>query len=83
MGYTSPWFIELFEFGYLTFYLMYPFVAGVLWKRRNLPRFSGAFRRLTDSLSVGYAVCYVAYLLFPTRSPSHNVGLPPTSSQQY
>ena len=77
--YSSPWFTELLEFGYLTFYPLYPFVAGLLWKRRNLPRFSGAFRRLTDSLSVGYAVCYVAYLLFPTRSPSHNVGLPSTT----
>ena len=37
--------------------------------------FAGAFRRLTDALSVGYAVCYATYLLFPTRSPSHNVGL--------
>ncbi len=32
----------------------------------------GGFRRLTDGLSVGYVVCYVTYLLFPTRSPSHN-----------
>ena len=24
---------------------------------------------------MGYVVCYATYLLFPTRSPSHNVGL--------
>jgi membrane-associated phospholipid phosphatase len=78
--YSAPWFTEPLEFGYLTFYLMYPVVAGVLWKRRNLARFSGAFRRLTDSLSVGYTVCYATYLLFPTRSPSHNLGLTSTPS---
>ena len=54
----------------------YPAVAGVLWARRRRPDFSGAFRRLTDALSVGYLFCYATYLLFPTRSPSHNVGLP-------
>ena len=73
--YSAPWFSELLEFGYFSFYPMYPVVAGVFWARRMRPQFSGAFRRLTDSLSVGYAVCYASYLLFPTRSPSHNSGL--------
>lgn len=73
--YSVPWFSELLEFGYFTFYPLYPIVAGVLWAWRSRPQFSGAFRRLTDSLSVGYAVCYASYLLFPTRSPSHNSGL--------
>lgn len=71
--YSSPWFTELLEFGYLAFYPMYPAVAGVLWAWRHRARFAGAFRRITDALSVGYAVCYATYLLFPTRSPSHNV----------
>src|SRR5215469_1362270 len=30
---------------------------------------------MTDALSVGYLLCYATYLLFPTRSPSHNVGI--------
>jgi membrane-associated phospholipid phosphatase len=34
---------------------------------------------MTDGLSVGYAVCYTTYLLFPTRSPSHNLGLSATT----
>ena len=71
---SSPWFRELLEFGYFTFYPLYPAVAGVLWAWRRRAGFAGAFRRLTDGLSVGYVVCYAAYLLFPTRSPSHNVG---------
>ena len=73
--YSSPWFRELLEFGYFSFYPLYPAVAGVLWAWRHRARYAGAFRRMTDGLSVGYAVCYATYLLFPTRSPSHNVGL--------
>jgi membrane-associated phospholipid phosphatase len=72
---ASPWFSELLEFGYLSFYPLYPVVAGMLWAWRGRPGCAGAFRRLTDALSVTYAFCYTVYLLFPTRSPSHNVGL--------
>ncbi|HVP55391.1 MAG TPA: phosphatase PAP2 family protein [Candidatus Eisenbacteria bacterium] len=79
---TSPWFRELLEFGYFSFYPLYPAAAGVLWAWRGRPKFAGAFRRLTDSLSVGYVVCYALYLLFPTRSPSHNVGLNAIASTQ-
>jgi membrane-associated phospholipid phosphatase len=75
---SSPWVSEMLEFGYLSFYPLYPAVAGVLWLRRRRPSYAGGFRHLTDGLSVGYAVCYAAYLLFPTRSPSHN--LEPTAS---
>jgi membrane-associated phospholipid phosphatase len=74
--YSSWWWRELLEFGYFSFYPLYPAVAGVLWAWRRRARYAGAFRRMTDGLSVGYAVCYATYLLFPTRSPSHNVGLP-------
>lgn len=71
---SALYFTELLEFGYLTFYPLYPAIAGTLWAWRRRPRFTGAFRRMTDALSVGYIVCYATYLLFPTRSPSHNVG---------
>ncbi len=73
--YSAGWFTELLDFGYFSFYLFYPVIAGVLWARRSRPRYLGSFRRLTDSLSVGYVTCYATYLLFPTRSPSHNSGL--------
>lgn len=73
--YSTPWLTELFEFGYFSFYPLYPVVGGMLWGWRRRLRFAGAFRRMTDALSVAYVVCYSTYLLFPTRSPSHNVGL--------
>jgi membrane-associated phospholipid phosphatase len=78
--YSSPWFKELLEFGYLTFYPLYPVVGGVLWAWRGMPRFRGAFRRMTDALSVGYVLCYATYLLFPTRSPFDNAGIETTAA---
>lgn len=72
--YSALWFTELLAFGYFSYFPLYPAVAGTLWGYRRRPRFAGAFRRMTDAISVGYAVCYTAYLLFPVRSPSHNVG---------
>jgi len=80
--FSAPWFSELLEFGYLTFYLLYPGLAGALWLWRRRPQFNGAFRGLTDALSIGYVVCYATYLLFPTRSPAHNVGLETVRTSQ-
>jgi membrane-associated phospholipid phosphatase len=81
--YSSPWFEELLEFGYLTFYPLYPVVGGVLWTWRVMPRFRGGFRRMTDALSVGYVLCYATYLLFPTRSPSDNAGIETTAATSF
>jgi len=80
--YSWPWFTELMEFGYLSFYPLYPAVGGALWAWRRHARYAGAFRRLTDALSVGYVVCYAMYLLLPTRSPSHNAGIDMVASPQ-
>ncbi len=62
---------EFLEFGYAMFYPLYPIVGGLLWYWRDRPFYRGAFRRLTDALSVGYLVCYTTYLLFPTQSPAN------------
>jgi membrane-associated phospholipid phosphatase len=72
---SSRWFSELLEFGYASYYCFYLVVGGLLWAWRERPRFDGAFRNMTDALSAGYVVCYTTYLLFPTRSPSHNAGI--------
>jgi membrane-associated phospholipid phosphatase len=70
--FPSAWVSEMLEFGYLTFYPMYPVLGGVFWARRHRAQFTHSFRSFTDSLSVGYVLCYATYLLFPTRSPYHN-----------
>jgi membrane-associated phospholipid phosphatase len=81
--FSSPWVSELLEFGYTSFYPLYPVVGGVLWAWRGRRQFAGAFRRMTDGLSVGYIICYATFLLFPTRSPSHNVGIENDASNTF
>jgi membrane-associated phospholipid phosphatase len=65
---------EFLEFGYAAFYPLYPVIGGVLWAWRKRSPYAGAFRRLTDALSIGYLVCYVTYLAFPTQSPANVLG---------
>ena len=72
---VSSWLIEFLEFGYFAFYPLYPVFGGMFWAWRDRPRFAGAFRRLTDALSVGYLLCYATYLLFPTQSPANRLGV--------
>jgi membrane-associated phospholipid phosphatase len=72
---ARSWLIEFLEFGYFAFYLLYPAVGGVFWAGRKRVEFAGAFRGLTDCLSVGYAICYTTYLLFPTQSPANRAGV--------
>jgi membrane-associated phospholipid phosphatase len=72
---ARDWLPEFLEFGYFAFYLLYPVVGGLFWARRNRAEFRGAFRRLTDTLSMGYVVCYGTYLAFPTQSPANRSGV--------
>jgi membrane-associated phospholipid phosphatase len=72
---AREWVTEFLEFGYFAFYPLYPAVAGVLWAWRRRAGFVGAFRCMTDTLSVGYIVCYTTYLLFPTQSPANRAGV--------
>jgi membrane-associated phospholipid phosphatase len=74
-SHTRAWLVEVLEFGYFAFYPLYPIVGGCFWGWRHRPRFHGAFRRLTDTLSVGYVICYSTYLLFPTQSPANMAGV--------
>ena len=72
---ARDWLPEVLEFGYFAFYLFYPIVGGLFWRWRRRAEYRGAFRRLTDRLSIGYAVCYTTYLLFPTQSPANHAGV--------
>ena len=72
---ASSWLVEFLEFGYFAFYPLYPVFGGMFWAWRNRPRFAGAFRKLTDALSVSYVLCYATYLLFPTQSPANRLGV--------
>ena len=74
-AHARSWMPEFLEFGYFAFYLLYPVVGGMLWARRSRASFAGAFRRMTDTLSVGYVLCYATYLGFPTQSPANRAGV--------
>lgn len=74
-AHARDWLIEFLEFGYFAFYPLYPVIGGLLWAWRERLEYRGAFRRLTDTLSVGYVVCYTTYLLFPTQSPANRAGV--------
>ena len=76
----SFWITELLEFGYFTFYWIMFVAGGVLyegiWKAQshvdaNDPR--QPFRIWMDATVLGYIVCYVVYLLFPTEGPAHTL----------
>jgi membrane-associated phospholipid phosphatase len=69
------WLVECLEFGYFAFYPLYPVFGGIFWAWRRRPRFTGAFRQMTDALSIGYVLCYATYLLFPTQSPANRLGV--------
>jgi membrane-associated phospholipid phosphatase len=69
------WSQEFLEFGYFAFYPLYLIVGLALWMSRNRSAFRFGFRRMTDALTVGYAICYTAYLLWPTQSPHHAEGI--------
>jgi len=47
----------------------------LLWAWRERLSFRKGFRRLTDTLSIGYVCCYVMYLVFPTQSPANRAGV--------
>ena len=72
---ARDWLVECLEFGYFAFYPLYPVVGGLFWGWRKRPAFQHAFRRMTDTLSVGYVLCYATYLLLPTQSPANRAGV--------
>jgi membrane-associated phospholipid phosphatase len=79
---AREWVVEFLEFGYFTFYPLYPSVGGWFWGFRKRARYRGAFRGMTDTLSTGYAICYTMYLLFPTQSPDNRAGVQQIGSAQ-
>ncbi len=78
--FRSFWMTELLEFGYFTFYWIMFVVGGFLyegiWYARssaeaNNPR--QPFRIWMDATVLGYVICYIVYLLFPTEAPAYTL----------
>jgi membrane-associated phospholipid phosphatase len=74
------WIVELLEFGYFTFYWIMFVVGGVLyagiWNANSAAEAVDSrqpFRIWMDATVLGYVVCYIVFLAFPTEGPAHTL----------
>jgi membrane-associated phospholipid phosphatase len=66
---SSVVFSELLQIGYLSYFLFLPIVAAILYARDDRrPFFS-----LMAATMLGYVICYVLFLVFPTEGPAHTL----------
>jgi membrane-associated phospholipid phosphatase len=66
---TPPLVAELFQIGYLSYFLLLVVVAGVL-RRRGL---EAPFRGVIAASVLAYLICYVVFLAFPVEGPAHTL----------
>ena len=66
---SSVAFSELLQIGYLSYFLFLPAVAAILYIRPD-PR---PFLNLMAAVMLGYVICYVVFLIFPTEGPAHTL----------
>ena len=65
--FASPFWSEVMDIGYFSYYVMFMIVGGRLYTREN----KQAFHELTLSTVFTYFLAYMIYLLFPTQGPHH------------
>lgn len=74
---TPPLIAELFQIGYLSYFLLLVLVAGVLRRRRQ----DAAFRDVIAASVLAYLLCDVVFLAMPMEGPAytlrHVAGPPP------
>jgi len=66
---TPPLVAELFQVGYLSYFLLLPIVAGVLRRRGE----DAPFRGVIAASVLAYMLCYVAFLAVPMEGPVHTL----------
>jgi membrane-associated phospholipid phosphatase len=66
---TPPLVAELFQIGYLSYFLLLAIVAGVLRRRR----LEAPFRGVIAASVLAYLICYVVFLAFPVEGPAHTL----------
>lgn len=67
--FVSASFSELVQLGYLAYFLFLPIVAAVLYRRPD----HDPFFRLMSATMLGYVICYVIFIIFPTEGPAHTL----------
>ena len=68
-GFSSPVFSEILQLGYLAYFLFLPVVALILYARADRQPFDA----LMAATMLGYVVCYVIFMVFPTEGPAHTL----------
>ncbi len=66
---ASFWLTELLELGYFSYFVLLMIVGGAL----HGPRDRRPFRQVMTASVIGYMLCYVVFLLFPTEGPAHTL----------
>jgi hypothetical protein len=70
LGQFDWWlFSELLQLGYLSYFLFLPVVAAVLYSRPD----GTPFFRVMAATTLGYVICYVIFVVFPTEGPAHTL----------
>jgi len=60
---------EIVQLGYLSYFLFLPIVAVILYSRQD----TKPFYTLMAATMLGYVICYVTFLVFPTEGPAHTL----------
>ena len=68
-SFASPFWSEVMDIGYFSYYAMFMIVGGKLYTWKN----KQAFYELTLSTAFTYFLAYLIYLLFPTEGPHHTM----------
>jgi membrane-associated phospholipid phosphatase len=67
--FSSVFFSELVQLGYLAYFVFLPIVAAVLYAKPNRQPFFA----LMAATMLGYVICYAIFLIFPTEGPAHTL----------
>jgi membrane-associated phospholipid phosphatase len=67
--FASPLVTEILEFGYFSYFFILIGVAGVLYRRVDKAPFFGVMAATV----LGYMLCYVVFVTFPTEGPAHTL----------
>lgn len=67
--FSSVIFSEILQLGYLAYFLFLPIVGLILYSRPDRK----PFYALMAAAMLGYVICYVTFLVFPTEGPAHTL----------
>ncbi len=65
----SPLVTEVMEIGYFSYFVLLIIVGGVLYVGEDY----WSFRQVMDATVLGYMMCYLVFILFPTEGPAYTL----------